>query len=68
MEEERLRILKEEEDEAARVEEAARAAERESRRRKGDPKPIKVPDTVDTEWLPAGTLGESAIGKSRRRK
>lgn len=44
------------------------AAEREANRKEWEPKPMKVPSTVDTEWLPKGALGGGKSKGGRRRK
>jgi len=56
------------EEERERLEEEERVRlEREDADRKRQQAPVKVPDTVDTEWLPQGALG-GAKSQGRRRK
>lgn len=57
------------EDERERLEEEERQrVEQEEREAKRAAAAIKVPDTVDEEWLPAGALGGAKAGGRRRKK
>ncbi|KAL8280772.1 hypothetical protein RQP46_006776 [Phenoliferia psychrophenolica] len=61
-----IRLAELEAEEAAA---AARDAERDANWKAGELKPMKVPKTVDTEWLPQGALdGASSKGGRRRKK